>query len=61
MSEDLSKLSQSIVEIAKEVDGHVSNYGKSTPNEDTAVALAQCWHTSLNTSGACATKAPPLR
>ena len=35
MSEQLRKLSQSIVEIAKEVDGHVANYGKDIPNEDT--------------------------
>ena len=40
MSEDLSKLSQSIVEIAKEVDGHVANYGKNTPNDDTAAVVA---------------------
>ena len=39
MSELLSKLSQSIVEIAKEVDGHVNNYGKNTPSEDTAAVL----------------------
>ena len=40
MREDLNKLSQSIVEIAKEVDGHVNNYGKSTPNDDTAAVVA---------------------
>jgi hypothetical protein len=40
MSEQLTSLSQSIVEIAKEVDGHVANYGKSTPNEGTAAVVA---------------------
>ena len=39
MSEQLRKLSQSIVEIAKEVDGHVANYGKDIPNEDTAAVV----------------------
>ena len=39
MSEQLRKLSQSIVEIAKEIDGHVANYGKNTPNEDTAAVV----------------------
>ena len=39
MSEQLRKLSQSIVEIAKEVDGHLVNYGKGTPNEDTAAVV----------------------
>ena len=37
MSEQLRKLSQSI--IAKEVDGHVANYGKDIPNEDTAAVV----------------------
>ena len=36
MSDQLRKLSQSIVEIAKEVDGHVANYGKDIPSEHTA-------------------------
>ena len=40
MSEDLSRLSQSIVEIAKEVDGHVKNYGRDIPNDDTATVVA---------------------
>ena len=40
MSEQLRKLSQSIVELAKEIDGQVANYGKGTPNEDTAVVVA---------------------
>jgi hypothetical protein len=40
MSEELTNLSQSIVEIAKEVDGHVASYGKNTPNEDTAAVVA---------------------
>jgi hypothetical protein len=39
MSEQLRKLSQSIVEIAKEIDGHLGNYGKNTPNEDTAAVV----------------------
>ena len=39
MSEQLRKLSQSIIEIAKEVDGHVANYGKDIPNEDTAAVV----------------------
>ena len=39
MSEQLTNLSQSIVEIAKEVDGHVANYGKNTPNEGTAAVV----------------------
>jgi len=39
MSEQLRKLSQSIVEVAKEIDGHVANYGKNTPNEDTAAVV----------------------
>ena len=40
MSEQLRKLSQSIVELAKEIDGQINNYGKSTPNEDTAAVVA---------------------
>jgi len=43
MSEELSELSQSIVEIAKEVDGHVANYGKNTPNDDTAAVWLLDW------------------
>ena len=39
MSEQLRKLSQSIVEIAKEVDGCVANYGKDNPNERTAAVV----------------------
>ena len=39
MSEQLRKLSQSIVEIAKEIDGHLTNYGKNTPNEDIAAVV----------------------
>ena len=40
MSEQLRRLSQSIVELAKEIDGQVANYGKGTPNEDTAAVVA---------------------
>jgi hypothetical protein len=40
MSEQLRKLSQSIAEIAKEIDGQVANYGKGTPNEDTVAIVA---------------------
>jgi hypothetical protein len=40
MSEQLRKLSQSIVELAKEIDGQVANYGKNSPNEDTAAVVA---------------------
>ena len=36
MSEQL----KSIVEIAKEVDGQVKNYGRGTGNEDTAAVVA---------------------
>jgi hypothetical protein len=39
MSEQLRKLSQSIVELAKEIDGQMANYGKNTPNEDTAAVV----------------------
>ena len=39
MSEQLRKLSESIVELAKEIDGHVANYGKNTSNEDTAAVV----------------------
>ena len=38
MSEQLRELSQSIVELAKEIDVHVANYGKN-PNEDTAAIV----------------------
>jgi len=34
MSEQLPKLSQSIVEITKEIDGHIKDYTKNTPNDD---------------------------
>jgi hypothetical protein len=40
MSEQLRRLSQSIVELAKEIDSQVANYGKGTPNEDTAAVVA---------------------
>ena len=40
MSEQLRKLSQSIAEIAKEIDGQVANYGKGTLNEDTVAIVA---------------------
>ena len=40
MSEQLSKLSELIVEIAKEVDGQIKNYGKGTAHEDTAAVVA---------------------
>ena len=40
MSEELRKLSQSVVELAKEIDGHVANYGKNTSNEDTAAVVS---------------------
>ena len=39
MSEQLRKLSQSIVELAKEIDGHVANYGQNTSNEDKAAVV----------------------
>ena len=39
MSGQLRKLSQSIMELAKEIDGHVANYGKNTSNEDTAAVV----------------------
>ena len=39
MSEQLRKLSQSIVELSKEIDGHVANYGQNTSNEDTAAVV----------------------
>jgi hypothetical protein len=39
MAEQLRKLSQSIVELAKEINGDVANYGKGTPNEDTAAMV----------------------
>ena len=39
MSEQLRNLSQSIVEIAKEIDGLVVSYGKHTANEDTAAVV----------------------
>jgi hypothetical protein len=39
MSEALRKLSQSMVEIAKEIDGQVANYGKHTSIEDTAAIV----------------------
>ena len=39
MSEQLRKLSQSIVEVAKAIDGHLANYGKNTSNEDTAAVV----------------------
>ena len=40
MSAQLRRLSQSIVELAKEIDSQVANYGKGTPNEDTAAVVA---------------------
>jgi hypothetical protein len=36
MSEELSKHSQSIIEIAKEIDAHVKSYTKNTPHDDKA-------------------------
>ena len=39
MSEQLRKRSQSIVDIAEEIDGHVANYGKTPPTEDTAAVI----------------------
>ena len=39
MSEQLRKLSHSIVELAKEIDGDLANYGKNTSNEDTAAVV----------------------
>ena len=39
MAEQLRKLSQSIVEIAKEIDGQLANYGKHTSIEDTAAVV----------------------
>jgi hypothetical protein len=40
MSEQLHRLSPSIVELANEIDGQVAIYGKGTPNEDTAAVVA---------------------
>jgi len=40
MSEQLRKLSQSIVELAKEIDGQAANHGRGTSNEDTAAVVA---------------------
>ena len=40
MSEQLTDLSQSIVEIAKEVDRHIADYKKSTPKDDKAALVS---------------------
>ena len=40
MSEQLTSLSQSIVEIAKEVDGHVTDWKKNTPKDDKAALVS---------------------
>jgi hypothetical protein len=40
MSEQLTSLSQSIVEIAKEVDGHITDYKKNSPKDDKAALVS---------------------
>ena len=39
MSEELRKFSQSMVELAKEIDGNVANLGKNTLDNDTPAVV----------------------
>jgi len=40
MSKQLTNLSHSIVEIAKEVDGHITDYKKNAPKDDKAALVS---------------------